>query len=166
MTVSTTPELMTERERYIDGLRVLATALELNPELDLPVGGSVLPLSFNFWGDDARERLAAARRSIPCEWRKQVTEEGDKYPAYFHLNGQLGGLKLQLSAYRNKVCERRVVGTEDREVDEVVTPAVTKKVMKPVDVVEWDCGPLLAPRPAVADKAPDALLTVTAALDA
>lgn len=130
-----------DRQAYIDGLRALATVLEDHPEVELPVEGTILPLAFNFWGDDARERMAAAARAIPAgAWAKQA---GD---TYFKLDGKLAGLNVQLAAHRDAVCTRVVTGTEDREVEEEVTPAVVRKVVKSVEVVEWQCGSILADR--------------------
>jgi hypothetical protein len=93
----------------------------------------------------AREDLAAAARAMPCAWTKDAWETGDGGRAYFDLAGQLGELKIKLGAYRDAVCTRVVTGTEEREVEEVVTPAETRKVTQTVEVVEWQCGSLLAP---------------------
>jgi hypothetical protein len=132
-----------ERAAYIEGLRVLATVLEQHPDVPLPLYGTggFSPLLLGFYGDSAREDLAAAARVFPVAWSKNA--DG----AWFTLDGQLGGgLGVQLYADRDAVCTRRVTGTEEREVEEVVTPAVTRKVVKPVEIVEWDCGSLLRPR--------------------
>lgn len=132
-----------QRTGYIQGLRALADILEHNPGIPLPLHGDAehTALLIGFYGSDGREKLAAAARAFPCTWAKDADGK------WFNLNGVLGGgLHVQLYAEREQVCTRRVVGVEDREVEEVVTPAVTRKVTKPVEVVEWDCGPLLAPR--------------------
>jgi hypothetical protein len=135
-----------KRQGYIDGLRALATVLATCPEVPLPYDGDLSPMSFYFLGHNDRHRreMAAAARAIPCAWAK-VAEEGDNPNASMSLHGQLAGLRITLTAYRDVVCTRRVTGTEDREVEEEVTPAVTRKVTKPVEIVEWDCGSLLAP---------------------
>lgn len=139
-----------ERAKYIDGLRILAAVLEQHPGIPLPrTGDAAEPVRFSFLnGDEPRQVLAAAARAIPCTWRKEATDadERGRWPGYFDLYGQLGGLHLKLRAERDVVCTRRVVGTEDREVDEVVTPAVTRTVVRPVEVVAWECDPLMAPR--------------------
>lgn len=134
----------TDREQYIEGLRQLAQVLEDNPEIELPTYGTLLPMSMGFFesGGD-RDRMAAAARAFPCTWQKSVHDSETQ--SYFNLDGRLAGLRIQLSSFRDLVCTRRVVGTEDREVEEEVTPAVTRKVVKPVEVVEWDCGPILRP---------------------
>jgi hypothetical protein len=142
-----TPKVPTERERYIDGLRVLAAVLEKHPEVELPSDGTDIPLAINFWGADARERMAAAARAIPTSWEKKVSDKSD----YFRLIGRLGGLQVELSSYRDAVCKRVVTGT--REVTEKVkdpdklaeVPEI--EVKRVVEEVTWDCGSLLAPRP-------------------
>jgi hypothetical protein len=127
------------RESYIAGLRKLADALEAHPEIPMPGQGSSAgnPLLTYFFGDDAREQMAAARRALGCPFGKGVDEK------WLKLNGQMEGLHLQLYAGRDAVCTRRVVGTEEREVEEEITPAVTEKVVKTIEIVEWDCHPIL-----------------------
>lgn len=129
------------RADYIEGLRQLAAVLEANPEIQMPISGGISASSaLVIRAGDTREDLAAAARAFPCAWAKSTSGDGDQW---LDLNGQLAGLHVQLYADREAVCTRRVVGVEDREVEEVVTPAVTRKVTKPVEIVEWDCGPIL-----------------------
>ncbi len=130
----------TARHDYIEGLRQLADILETTPGLQLPVDGQLFPISISFWTSTAREDMAATVRSFPgVIWAKQA--DG----AYFRLDGKLAGLHIQLAAYRDAVCTRKVTGTEELEVEEIITPAVTRKTVKTVEVVEWDCQSLLAP---------------------
>lgn len=151
MTEELTSGVPDERARYIDGLRVLAAALEAHPDIPLPktgVAGSPIALHF-FSGPDPRADMAVAARALPCAWRKEFSDpdpEG-RWPAYLDLHGVIGGLHILLTAKRDDVCRRVVVGTEEREVEEVVKPAKTRMVTKTVDVVEYDCGSLLAPAP-------------------
>lgn len=131
-----------ERQKYIDGLRALADALEVHPEIPLPANGQYrnYPLTISFgYGSNPRERLAAAARAIRCNWAKSVDD------SWLNLDGQLGGLYVQLYGKRDDVCTRRVVGTEQKEVEVEIIPAVTEKVTKEVEIVEWDCTPILAP---------------------
>jgi hypothetical protein len=138
------------RQLYIDGLRVLASILESRPEVKLPYHGSDTHMTLYFLsGDDPRADLAAAARAIPCDWRKSADDYTGS-PSVFHLAGELGGLRLQLTAYRDAVCTRVVTGT--REVTEKVkdpeklaeVPEI--EVTRTVEDVTWDCGSLLAPR--------------------
>ncbi|HEV2376208.1 MAG TPA: hypothetical protein VGS19_29065 [Streptosporangiaceae bacterium] len=141
-----------ERAAYIDGLRQLATALEDHPELPLPFDGRSDEISW--YMQDDKDTLAAAVRALPCTFAKRVWDS-DNSQAYLELTGRIAGLKVKLNAWRDAVCTRRVVGTEEREVEKVVTPAVVEKVTETVDVVEWDCGPLLRPALPAAAKALD-----------
>lgn len=133
-----------QRAAYITGLRQLADALEQHDEIKLPENGSQnIPLAIYFWNDDtARESMAATARALPTSWAKNVSEK------YLRLNGQLAGLHVELISTRDAVCTRRVTGTEKREVTVEVEPAKTRTEVQDVDVVEWDCAPILAPRPA------------------
>lgn len=145
-----------ERERYIDGLRTLASALELHPEIPLPYDGTSSAISFNFLGGkDPRADMAAAARAIPCAWRKKFWGDGT---AYFTLEGDVGGVQVSLTAFRDAVCRKVVTGT--REVTETVKdPAKLAEVpevevTRVVEDVEWACGPLLASLP---ERAPAAV---------
>jgi len=137
----------TERARYIDGLRTLAAVLEANPDIPLPLAGRVSSrMTMMFLSDaTAREQMAAAARAFPCTWTKRVSGKNEEF---FDLRGTVGALNVALTALRDAVCERVVVGTTEVTEDEVVTEAVTRPVTKTVDVVEWRCSPLLAPRAA------------------
>ena len=133
------------RAAYTAGLRALADVLDKHPEVPLPYAGDLGAIDFYFTScDDPRAAMAAAARAIPCKWDKRTTANG----SFFYLSGHLAGLRIDLTANRDDVCERVVVGVEDKEVEEEVTPAVVRKVTKPVEVVEWRCGSVLAPRPA------------------
>lgn len=137
------------RAAYVKGLRALAGILEGNEAVPLPYHGAGTEIAINgFLGsDDPRSDLAAAIRAFPgVAWAKGVRGD-EQYGYYLDLTGQLHGLSLRLTAYRDDVCERVVTGTEEREVEEVVQPAEVRKVTKTVDVVEWRCHPIMAGRP-------------------
>jgi hypothetical protein len=142
------------RAGYIKGLRALADALEDNPAIPLPYQGTDADITIMFLtGDDRRRGMADAARAIPCDWAKTPWGDGGS-TAYLDLMGQLHGLRLALTAYRNDVCERVVTGT--REVTKTVkdpealaaVPEV--EVTETVENVEWICGSLLAPEGPVA----------------
>jgi hypothetical protein len=140
-------KIAAERAGYVAGVRALADVLEEHDEIPLPRA----KILWSFLSDpDARARMALTARLLPCTWTKNPWE-GSSGTGYFDMNAKLHGLNLELGAYREQVCERVVVGTEDREVEEVVTPAVVKTVTKPVEVIEWRCHPILAP---AADETP------------
>lgn len=137
-----------QRAAYAKGLRQLADVLEASPEaVPLPYEGNSSRITFHFLGGaDPRGDMAAAARAIPCDWRKRTTEH-DSGAAYFRLQGELHGLKLELVAFREAVCERVVTGTREIEVEEEVRPAETRKVVKQVETVKWVCHPVLASAP-------------------
>jgi hypothetical protein len=63
----------------------------------------------------------------------------------FRLNIKMpnGQVTYQVSAERDKVCTKRITGTEMIEKDVPPEGEWTKKMVER-DVVEWDCHPLLA----------------------
>ena len=136
-----------ERAEYIKGLRMLADVLDKHPEVQLPVAGAMRdgqPALFYFDGSPGGlAAMAAARKAFPCAWSKSFSGGGE-YTDWLNLTGELAGVQIQLYTYRDAVCERVVTGTEDREVEEIVQPAVTRKVTRPVEIVEWVCHPVLA----------------------
>ena len=137
-----------DRDAYIAGMRQLMDILEANPGLPLPFEGRSSAMTFHFLNaEDPRAAMAAAARTLPCKWDKRVWS-GSEDRNYFDLSGQIAGARVKLSAFRDAVCTRVVTGTEEREIEETVTPAVIRKVVKPVEVVEWQCGSLLAERTA------------------
>lgn len=135
------PQADPQRTAYIIGLRKLADVLEANPAVPLPAGSGTdggVPVLFGFYGSGSRDELAAAVRAFPITFSKDADSK------WLNLNGRLAGLHVQLYASRDQVCTRRVVGTEEREVEVEVTPAVKEKRTETVEVVEWDCHPILS----------------------
>lgn len=138
------------RAGYVKGLRALADALEAHPDdVPLPYEGDGTVIHFMFLsGSDDRAAMAAAARALPVTWRKEASDPVNGGAAYFDLTGELHGLHLKLTAFREAVCERVVTGTTEVEVEEVVKPAETRKIKKSVETVEWRCHPVMAGRPA------------------
>lgn len=139
------------RTRVINGYRLLADLLEQHDEVPLPYDGNQGSITFQFLNGSEKEcraAMAAAARAFPCTLRKRVTENNGS-AAYFYLDGELDGLKVDLVALRESVCERVVTGVE--QVTEMVkdpdalaaVPEV--EVTREVETVEWRCHPLLAP---------------------
>lgn len=133
------------RTAVIASLLELAVLLEQNPDLPLPWQLDSGTLDIHLMrSDDPRGELARIVRMLPGEVRKEVW--GDKTP-YFTAHAKVGSIRLDVTTYRDQVCERVVTGT--REVTEtvpdphVVVPLV--EVTKTVEDVEWVCGPLMAP---------------------
>lgn len=151
ITAGITAQEQAHRAAYVAGLRVLAAALEAHDEVPLPYDGDSSAITIHFLaGADPRAAMAAAARALPCSWRKDVRDYGERGGgAYFDLHGELAGLKVTLTARRDDVCERAVTGT--REVVELVRdPALLDavplvEVTRVVEDVEWTCGSVLAP---------------------
>jgi hypothetical protein len=141
----------TRRAAYIAGLRALAGKLEASPgEVPLPSAGRLEPLAFHFLaGDDPRTAMAAAARAIGGTWDKNVRDYGDAGgSSYFDLTTSIHGLRIIMTAYRDAVCEKVITGTHDvTEVvpdPELLAAVPLIKVTRPVDEVQWVCGPVMA----------------------
>ncbi|WP_020580151.1 hypothetical protein [Actinopolymorpha alba] len=144
---------MSDREAYISGLRKLADLLEQHDEVPVPYqGSSASPMTFHFLRSsvDNRAAMAAAVRAFPGRLDKDARSN------YFDLSGQLDGLHVTFTAFRNEVCERVVVGTETvtRVIKdaEALAKVPEVQVTEEVEIVEWRCGSLLA------DAAPEAVV--------
>jgi len=133
---------MSARSDYIAGLRQLADLLEQHEaELPLPVDGRLSPIGFHFLvGDDPKAELAAAVRAIPVHLNKHAPDPG-YHETYYDLEGHLHGLRINLTAYRNTVCERVVISRDTVVVP--AKPAIPERT-KVVEQVEWRCHPILA----------------------
>jgi hypothetical protein len=138
----TPDEQRRRRNLYADRLRVLTDFLRQHPEIPAPARITESAAEFVFLSSDAKALLAATARAFrPCTWAKRTYGTST---AYFEMSGAWNGWQIDLATYRDAVCRRVVTGTEDREVDEEVRPADTRKVVKPVDIVEWVCEPVMA----------------------
>lgn len=135
-----------QRAAYTDGLRKLADLLDADHDLKLPYNGTtgemlIIPLG----AENQRAQLVAWARALARHGKldRRPVEHADGTSS-FYLTGKVGGVKIQVITDRDSVCRRVVTGTEDREVEEIVQPAVTRKVTRPVEIVEWVCHPVLA----------------------
>jgi len=122
--VNQDPDLKSERQNYIDGLRQVAQFLADNPDVGLPE-----PHMAIYRMPDTREGAATAMRAFG-----NCTKRYDD--SMFRLTKQFGGITLQAVFYRSSVCERKVVGKK-------IIPAVPAQPEKEVDLVEWVCNPIL-----------------------
>lgn len=141
--------MSTNRDGFTAGLRAIACFLDDHPDVPLPylgrgAEGSSLPGMPIFLVDQstARAELAAVTRAMGTATKAPVTyHNGDER---FQVWREFAGIVLYAQADRAEVCTRVVTGTEDREVEEEVKPAVTRKVTKKVEIVRWECSPILA----------------------
>lgn len=142
--------IATRRAGYIAGLRELADLLEQHPEVPTPYQGSegkyaALSIHHLGTGPEVKPAFAATVRALPGSRTKDV-RDGD-YGAYFDVHAVLGGaLHVKVTAYRDTVCERHVVGTREVELPaqaEQVIPA-REATVQVIEDVEWVCTPVLA----------------------
>ena len=142
---------MADRKQYIDGLRTLANILEQNPEIGLPTDGHLTPMLMwpdNLFTPQEKESFTNLVRTVRAYTRAPMTK--DVNDANMKLETYLGGpegLRVQLVARRELVCERVVVGTETvtKTVPdpEMVAQVPQVEVTEQVEQVEWRCGPVL-----------------------
>lgn len=134
------------RAEYIAGLRMLADLLERHSEVPLPSTGRTMPI--DIWvtrEEDQAAKLAELARLLPGRKTKsQVGSQGQ----WFCLTAHLRGLKVEVTADRNEVCEKVVTGSRE-VIEEVPDPELLAAVpvikrTKVVEEFEYRCRPLLA----------------------
>lgn len=93
-------------------------------------------INWLIFGDegDQRSRAAAIVRGLGGKWDKRETGN------HFRFVTERFGVRLEIVVDREQVCTARVVGQET--VTKQV-PTAFEVVTETVDVVEWDCRPLL-----------------------
>lgn len=131
------------RSAHTHALRTLADWIDQHPELGLPYGvdiGKPNPVSISVLDDTETtpERFAAAVKALGGA---RVKEADDGYMCVRRVFGP--GVEVEIWTTRSRVCEAVVVGTEQVQVEEIVTPAVTRNVTEERDIVEWRCAPIL-----------------------
>lgn len=115
------------RAAYTAGLRELATFLEQHPEAPLPTEKMVVYQ----WGNESF--LPAVKALGACK---------KKYSGYYAtVSRMFGPIEYGVQISRENVCSKRVVGV--RTEPERYVPGYTIPASE-VEVVEWDCHPLLA----------------------
>lgn len=123
------------RVQYVAGLRALADFFESNPDLPAPLG---VPRAAIY--TDRRD-FASAVSALGGQ-RTKRSEDG-----LFKVERNIGGAIVAVLASQAAVCQQVETGTETVEVEEVVTPAVTRTVKVERPVLEWVCAEsVLAPR--------------------
>lgn len=130
------------RADFTAGLRSLAEFYDTHPEFPLPYQskpntGDMFSVGAHGDGDPAV--FAGLVRQLGGDRTKSAD---DTYYEVIRPFG--GGVDLRVWEMRETVCSAVVVGTETVIEHEVVTPAVTRRVEKERDVIEWVCAPVLA----------------------
>jgi hypothetical protein len=119
----------TDRQKFADSLRDLARFIETHPRVQVPIRET-------FYIFPKKEEIGTYARELG----KAKKRGGD---TFFDLVKDFGpACELQVSWYREQVCERVVVGTEtveERVPDTYTTQTVTR------DKVEWHCPKVLEP---------------------
>jgi hypothetical protein len=114
-----------DAKQFAESLRQLADWYAAHPEAPVPA-----ITTFNVFRQP--EQLAAdARMLAPCD--KVGVDKWFVLRKSFGAGDPFDSLTLEFNYARSEVCTPRVVGQR-------VIPAEPEKV---VDVVEWDCGPIL-----------------------
>jgi uncharacterized protein related to proFAR isomerase len=130
-----------------DGLRLLATMIEENPEVADNFRSTLQTSGINVHlrsGEPAAEMANIARIAR----RYGATTTKDISPTMHNVACDFGTVKFDILAFREEVCERVVIGTET-VTKTVKDPAVLAtvpdvEVTETVEKVEWVCKPLLA----------------------
>ena len=74
---------------------------------------------------------------------KSLTNVSKDYSdnTYFYLRGNISDLvQARVSSYRNEVCKATIVG---KKIVEREIPATYETIREEVDVIKWECEPLL-----------------------
>lgn len=122
-----------ERDELVAGLRELADFLDSPRGLELPALGVAAtawpqeydPVTYETVPGRSKRIMQRAARALG---KADKRHEGH----YFSLLRKFGPVRLELTTYREQVCEKVIIGT--KEVPEVTYPARTE------DVVEWVCS--------------------------
>lgn len=131
---------------HTEALRKLADFLDENPliaeRVTVHADGMDLAIFTDGWSDPKQDKreVASLIKALGGRWDKAVNGDTDE-AIRFEQEGALGFRQVRVYANRQATCVRRVVATED-----VVVPAVRATPKRTVrrEIVEWDCGPLLA----------------------
>ncbi len=121
-------KIAAKREEYCVGLESLAAFLRANPDFKLPDNKEFIEYSW-----DKNYMIELAHKLGHCD---------KKYSEYYlTLSKSFGSIIYGARIARETVCERKVVGKKTLPGREAyMVPAEPEQE---VDVVEWDCTPLL-----------------------
>lgn len=130
---------------YTEALHKLADLIDANAAtfegVSVHADNDTLSVFTNGWGsaDQDKRDVAAVLKAIGGTWEKEASDSSLK----FEQSYVLGYFDTVVYANRAATCVRKVVGTE-----RVVVPAVEAAParVEELEIVEWDCGSLLAPK--------------------
>lgn len=134
--VESTP--LSEREKWIAGVRALASFIEAHPDVPVPVSNIQLCIF---------PKLEEMRKYVSIFGKAKKEALGD---SYFTLNkvfykDHYTEIYLQATWEREQVCERVVTGRKKVMQKVQVKPAETIEVETEVETYEWRCPKVAAP---------------------
>lgn len=142
---------------YAANLRTVAALIEANPQLPLPAvfayGTGNIDVSWQILhnkDDDQAQRdtARAILAAVGGKWDKKPWDDADVNR--FDFTQKRDGMRLEIYARRDAICERVVTGTETvtREVPDpdALAAVPTTTVTDVVETVEWRCEPILTER--------------------
>lgn len=139
MSSTATPLTATEkRQATADAYRHAASLIEDHPDLPIPFAASSGQIWWTLYAWDCPAGVPATvaliRRTIGGKWDKR------EHNSYGSAEMVFSHGRYEIKVQREAVCTRRVVGTET-----VTKPAVSlPERTETVEIVEWDCSPVLA----------------------
>ncbi len=129
-------------EELLAGLRELIQLIESNPDFDFTEGSGddTVEVNYRTWYlHDTKDKRAAVKDLV----RRLGSADkvyGDNFAWVRHQFGP--HVKFTISAHREVVCERVVVGKQMFPAEpERIVPATPAHM---VEIVEWKCAPILA----------------------
>jgi len=143
-TTSVTDKTRAKAAAMAVGLRTLADMIQANPHIaarfEHTFGYSGINAHLDNDGNQAAQQADLAR--IARRYGAKVTK--DITDAFHNVILDFGGVKVDVLARREEVCERVVTGVETvtKTVPDPFAPLV--EVIEEVETVEWVCRPLLA----------------------
>lgn len=124
----------------IEGLRQLADWRHAHPEIPGVMSGAFWVVAH--WQIDPivpADIVRAITDGAPVGAVTKKVGKGEIENTMFFERRFPGGVRIQYQADRERVCVRRVIGTEQVEVPDPDAPAVTIDR----EIVQWDCAPIL-----------------------
>lgn len=98
------------RDVFIAAMTTFVDRLAHNEAIPVPQMLKLAPLTMSFGGDDASAQLhsAVAALEVPFTAKIRTSSSGG---VYLHLDGDVGGIPIRLTAPAEQVCERVVTGS-------------------------------------------------------
>lgn len=131
----------------VAGLRQLCEFIEANDDFEFVTGEDAQVLfSWREW--HVRGKKPEQRRAMIADLARRLGKSEKQYAdSFFWLRHDFApGVRFEVTAMREVVCERVVTGTRIEPARPEITLPATEE--KEVEIVEWRCEPILAEEPA------------------